>query len=413
MRYRAERKGVGITGIGLVSPLGDNMEDLVASLKAGERRIAPMNRIGAASNTCWLGCEIPDFAPTDYIKVRGLRMFNRATKLGLCAAKLAIEDAGLDGFSPEQVGLITASSSGHMENLIQYDRAILTSGLKGANPVNVPFGIPSAVGAQIALSLKLKGFSIGLGNGHCSSINALKLGMAMVMAHRVKACVVVGAFAPYQEMLMSADKAGMLIASGSADSLRPFDAKRSGTVFGEAGSACIIESVETARERGADILGILDGISSTYSDNGDTGRSAMLSACEQAMAGAEIEPGELDLISAGANGSLIYDREEAIGIRNALGKSAHKPLVMAVKSLCGDMVDAGSMLQVFAALSAMREGVAAPIVGLEEAEVSELNYVKTIKTEAVQADSALITSLSLSGAAAALVLRTHHDRRNK
>ena len=134
------------TGVAVLTPLGDSPELLAESLRAGRVAVEPspdIPEVGAA--------RMPDFEATRYANVRGLRLFGRASRLGICATKLALRDAGLEqGLEGQHLGVIAASTFGHLETLIEYDRSLVTVGLQRTNPALMPLGLPSAPGAAMS-----------------------------------------------------------------------------------------------------------------------------------------------------------------------------------------------------------------------------------------------------------------------
>ncbi len=196
-----------------------------------------------------------DFEATRYANVRGMRIYNRSTRLGICAARLALVDAGLEnsGFPGEQLGVVMASTFGHFDTLIEYDRGLYTQGPTRTNPALMPLAIPSAPGAMIALSFGAKACSITLADGGAGALDALGLAARLTRAGRVGACIVVAALGLFDELVLSAARAGQL---APPEAFRVFDQRSGGTAFGEAGVAVIVETMEHARARGATPKGL-------------------------------------------------------------------------------------------------------------------------------------------------------------
>jgi len=387
---------IAITGMALLTPLGDTPDSLAASLAARRSAIEPvkdMAGVGAAV--------IKDFEATRYANVRGLRLYNRPTRLAICAAKLALVDSGIEaaGLPKEQLGVLLASTFGHMETLLEYDRSLVTAGIQRTNPALMPLAIPSAPGAALALSFAAKAFSITLSDGGVSSLDALGLGSRLVEGGRARACIVVGTFSACQDLMLAASRAGLL---GSASTPRVFDRRRNGTSFGEAAAAVVLERVEDARARGVEPKAYLRGQASTFAGEPEAVESALRRASTNALRSAGIAADEVGLVSAGASGTAGADAAEARAIIGVLGAAAPRTPVMAIKGNLGEAMDASGLLQALSAISAMRSGKAPPILGLEDPEVPGLRYLEE-ETD-VDARHALVTSVSYEGACSALVL---------
>ena len=275
---------VAVTGIGVLTPLGDSVESLEAALRAGKVAVEAATDLDGAA-----AARIADFEATRYANVRGLRLYSRPTRLGICASRLALAGAGLEtGVAPEDLGVIVASTFAHMETLLEYDRSVVSAGIARTNPALMPLAIPSAPGAAVALSFVAKAFSITLADGGTSGLDALGLGARLVASGRARACLVVGMFPVVPELVLSASKAGLLAPAGD---FRVLDRRRCGTAFGEAGVAFVLERLDEARARGATPLAIVAGQASAFEVDPSGLEGAIARACRDALAGARHEPG--------------------------------------------------------------------------------------------------------------------------
>jgi len=392
---------VVITGVGVLTPLGDKLAAVSGALRAGRHAIDTGADLGGAGES-----RINDFDATRYANIRGMRIYNRMTRLGICATKLALLDSGLEAAAlpGEELGLVTASTFGHLDTLIEYDRSLVTAGLQRTNPAWMPLAIPSAPGAVIALSFGAKAFSITLSDGGVSSLDAVGLGARLLERGRARACIVVAGFAICDELSLAASRAGML---APAEEFRVFDQRSRGTAFGEAAAAVVLERLEDARGRGAEPKAFVHGYAATFATKSSNIEGSLHRACTGAMRASRVSPAQVALVSASANGQLARDRAEALALVAALGETAARTPVMAVKANLGDTIDASGLLQSLAAVTALRSGIAPPIARLEQPQVPGLRYLR--EETPVDAGYALITSLSLSGACSALVLSARHE----
>ena len=392
--------GIAVTGIGVLTPLGDTVASLMEALGAGRSSVATLSGPAAVA-----GSALQDFDASRYASVRGMRIYNRATRLGICATRLALQDAGLEnaGFPAERLGVVMAGTYAHLDTLIEYDRSLMTQGPSRTNPALMPLAIPSAPGALIALSFGAKACSITLADGGAGGLDAIGLAARLVRSGRVGACVVVSALAFFDELILSSARAGVL---AGADDFRVFDRRSRGSAFGEAGAALIVESLANAEARGKRPKGLLLAQASTFAA-GDGLASALARASTKALAVSKTEVESLGLCSSGASGIGKVDRAEAGAMLQVLGASAGETAVTAIKASLGDSLDAAGLLQTIVAMSALSGSPAPAIAGFAEPAVAGLAYL-TAPTR-ITTGRALVTATSRTGACSALVIARDSD----
>jgi len=390
----APAPAVAITGVGVVSPLGDRLEEVVEALCAG--RTAAFSPLPEAAGGA---AAVPDFDAARYLTTRGLRLYGRPIRLALSAARLALTDAGLSPgpVPPEELGTVVACTFGHLETLLEYDRSVATQGPLRGNPALMPLALPSSPGALVALSFGAKAFSMAL-SGATAGLDALGLGARMLGAGRARATLVVGAFGLSPELSLAAARAGWLAPDG-----RPlaFDRRRSGVALGEGAVALVLEPLDQVQDRGGAPRALLAGAASAFAAGPPDRAGALASACRSALRQAGPGPA-VGLACAGAAGSVELDRDEAEALRTALGEDAPRTPVAAPKACLGESFDAGGLFQCLPALGAFRSGRLPPIPGLAEPEVAGLGYLRAAGQARV--DRALVTAAAPDGACSAAVL---------
>lgn len=387
---------VAVTGVGILTPLGDTLAAVSDALAAGRSAVAPI-----AAPVPFAGARFTDFEATRYANVRGMRVYNRTTRLGICATRLALVDAGLidTGFPAEKLGVVMAATYGHLDTLIEYDRSLVANGPSRTNPALMPLAIPSAPGGAIALSFGAKACSITLADGGASSLDALGLGRRLVADGRVSACVVVTAFGFIDELVLSASRAGQL---ATAETFRVFDARSRGTALGEAAVALVLERRGDAAARGARPKAYVTGQASTFAADPERMAEALGRACRQALDSAAMAASQLGLVSSGANGIPALDRAEARALLAVLDGASGQPAVTAIKSALGETMDAGGLLAVASALATLAGSPAPAILGLGDPALRGLRYLT--KPEAIARGHALVTATSQTGSCSAVVL---------
>jgi 3-oxoacyl-(acyl-carrier-protein) synthase len=393
--------GVAITGISVLSPFGVGVDALNAALDEARVAIEPAPSLPEAGVAT-----IADFDPQRHTNVRGMRVYPRATQLEICAAALALADAGLavESVDARELGLVTASSFSHLETLIEYDRGLSTVGMQRTNPTLMPLGLPSAPGAATALSLPAKAFSITLNDGGASGLSALGLGARLVAAGRARACVVAGAFSPFADLLASAARAGLV---ASAARYRVFDRDAAGLAFGEVAAALVLEPSERALTRGRTPLGLVRGEAARFAASGAALGRALGRAASAALALAKVAPDRLALACAGANGWARDDAAHVEALANVLGARAEQTPVIAPKASLGESFDPSGLVASIVALSALRARRAPPIARLTAPRPGGLRLLA--EPAELGPGSALLTAVSPSGSCSALVLSLGAD----
>jgi len=385
-----------VTGVGVLTPLGDSPDAVFAALCEGRTALVPSADLGGVGLAA-----IADFEATKYTNVRGLRMYNRTTRLAICAAKLALTDAKIDTatFPPEDLGLLMASTYGHLDVLLEYDRSLVTNGVQRTNGALMPFAIPSAPGAMVALAFGAKAFSMTLSDGGSSALDAIGLGARWLSEGRARACIVVSAFSASSDVVRAASRAGVLAATGS---VRPFDRRGAGTGLGEGAVAFVLERVEDAEARNAVSRATVRGYAAAFATKSAERANSLQRASAGALRAANALSDRVALVSAGASGAPAFDRAEAEALIALLGSHAARVPVVSVKGALGETLDAAGALQTLVALSAFEKKKAPPIAGLEEPDIAGLRYLT--KEESVDGDMALVTSIARNGSCSALVL---------
>jgi 3-oxoacyl-(acyl-carrier-protein) synthase len=388
--------GVAITGLSVFTPFGVGAGVLEDALRDGRVGIEPATDLPEAG----VG-KIRDFDPQRYANVRGMRVYSRATQLEICAAFVALADAGLSGeaLDARELGVVTASSFSHLETLLEYDRGLTTQGMQRTNPTLMPLGLPSAPGAATALSLPAKAFSITLNDGGASGLAALGLAARVLAAGRARVCIVAGAFSLFPELLLSASRAGKL---ASSERYVVLDRAGSGIALGEAAAALVLESTERATARGRVPLGFVRAEASRFAANPSELGKSLGRASRAALRGAELGPERLALACVGANGASADDEAHAQALVSVLGEHAARVPLLAPKANLGESLDPSGLVQTIAALSTLRARVAPPIARLEHPRVPGLCYPS--RPTELGAGAALLTATSLSGSCSALVL---------
>ena len=376
----------------MITPLGDDLKLVMERLREGQSVVTQATSGSVA---------IPHFDAARYATVRGMRAYSRTTQLGIAAAALAMTDAqSQEGQVPsEQFGLVMASTFGHLDTLLEYDFGLITKGMERTNPALMPLAIGSAPGSATALAYRLRGCSVTLSAGAATGLDALGLAARLVGSGRLRACLVVGAFAPNAEAVRAAGP-GFLASGGGS---RVFDVESRGVVLTESACALVIESLSSARERAATVQGLVLGHAAGFCAEPVSLARMLAHTAQRALERAELTPREVSLISSGANGVPSEDEAHAHALCAMFyASSPTPPVLMAPKASLGESMDAGGLLQVVTGLSALKTGVAPMIAGLSSPRVGGPRYAR--QTCSVERGALLTTASSRTGSTSALLL---------
>ena len=385
-----------LTGMAALTPLGDTIAAVTEALRSGRDAIRPSAEVSDVGES-----RIDDFEPTRYANVRGMRVYPRTTQLAICAAQRALDDAGLlpGQIEPEHLGVIMAATHTHLDTLLAYDEGLMTVGVQRTNPTLMPLGLPSAPCSAVALSLGAKALSMTINDGGAAALAAIARAAELIAADRARVCIVVAAASPCRELMASA-KAAKLTAS--SEDFRTLDEHSCGFVFGEAAAAIVLESAEHARARGAQARAFVTSHASAFAAEGSDVARALEHAIAAALREGGVDAEQLALVSSSANGSPDSDAAEASAVLAALGRSAARRPLLAIKANFGETFDVAGLLQTIAGVEALRSKIAPVIARLRHPKPPGLLCLT--ECGPVNGSHALMTALSFGGSCSALVL---------
>jgi len=403
---------VVITGVGVISPLGDSPARLHGSLCRGLSGIKPIKLFSTAGLGCPLGGEIADFEATKYLGQRNLRPLDRTSRLVASAAQLALADSGwsVEMRNAQEVGLVLGTMFCSVHTISEFDRRALDAGPAYASPMDFSNTVINAAAGQTAIVHNLRGVNTTISTGVTSGLEAISYATELIRSGRARALLAGGADELCFESFYGFDRAGLLCRSDNSkgDFPIPFDTRRNGSALGEGAALLMLEDASLAAERNAKILGEVVGHGSSYdcSRGRDNRQSieAIASAIRQAMNDAFLLPHEIDCLSASANGSQAGDRHEAEGIRVGLNGQTHQLPVTAIKSMLGETLGASGPMQAVALLETMRDGVLPGIPQLNEIEEDFPLKMARSASQKTDVANGLINSIGFDGHCCSLIL---------
>ena len=407
---------VVVTGLGVVSPVGNDKDTFWKNIKDGVCGIDKVTRFDASGFSCQLAGEVKDFDPTQYIDKKEAKRMDRYTHFAVAAAKMALADSALDLEKTDlnKVGVITGSGIGGMETFEAQMKAMLEKGPGRVSPFFIPMMISNISAAQIAIATGAKGANFNVTSACASGTNAIgeafrsiKYGECDVMfAGGAEAAVTPMSFAGFCNM-----KAMSTRNDNPKRASIPFDAERDGFIMGEGAGILILEELEHAKARGAHIYCEMVGYGATDdayhmtapSPDGEGGARAMQLAIDEA----KVDACEVDYINAHGTSTPYNDKFETAAIKKVFGEHAKKLAVSSTKSMTGHLLGgAGGVEGVICALS-LDEGYIPQTIGFEKPdEDCDLDYV-TDGGRNQDINYALSNSLGFGGHNASILLKKY------
>ena len=405
---------VVVTGLGAVTPVGNDIATTWAALKAGRGGIGRITRFDPAPYESQIAGEVKGFDSAAYMDRKDVRRTDRFTQLAVAAASQALSDSGLDlKIEPERIGVAIATGVGGLETLVDQVLVMAERGPSRLSPFLVPMLMANAGSAQVSMQFGLQGPNLTHVSACASSSHALgecgeiiRRGQADIMvAGGAEAAVIplaIGAFSSMHAMSRRNDD--------PEHASRPFDKDRDGFVLSEGGAVVILEERAHALARGAHVYGELIGYGATADAHHITSPApegaGNARAMRMALAQASIAPDRIDYINAHGTSTGPNDREETAAIKAVFGAHAKRLLVSSTKSMTGHLLGAAGALEAIACLLALRDGIIPPTINYVTPDPDlDLDYVPNVARER-RITTALSNSMGFGGHNASLILTT-------
>ena len=406
---------VAITGMGVISPIGCDIEAAFRSLSGGVSGIGRITKFNPEGTKISVAAEVRDFNPENYGITRGdARRMDLFSQYAMAAAKQAAEDSGIGGtVDPERLGVYVGSGIGGMQTFVAECEKLASRGPSRISPLFIPMMISNIAAGNIAIEYSAKGPSLPVVTACATSTNtigeayrAIRFGYAdAIFAGGSEATInllSVAGFANCKALTESDDP--------DAASL-PFDVRRAGFVMGEGAAIVVLENLEHAKERGAHIYAEIAGYANTCDAHHVTAPDPEAEGGARAIRLAFEEAGSPDgllYINAHGTGTPLNDVSETLAIKKALGEErARKALISSTKSMTGHMLGAAGAMECIASALALSRGVIPPTINLLTPDPGcDLNYVPNRAVRA-QAEAALSVSLGFGGHNAVIALRRY------
>lgn len=409
-------KRVAVTGIGIVSPLGNETETFWNNIKNGVCGVAEITEFDTTDLKCKFAAMVKDFDLTDYVEKKEIRKMDRFTQFAVKAAVDAFRSSGLDieKEDPWRIGVINGSGIGGIETFSQQQTIMNERGASKVSPFFIPMMIANMAPAQIAIKLGTKGINENVVTACASGTNAIGTAMREIQYGTCDAIIAGGAEAAVTPISIAGFCNMKALSTRNDDpktASRPFDKDRDGFVMGEGAGYVVLEELEHAKARGANIICELVGYGATDdayhitspSPGGEGGAKAMELAIKDAGVSAE----DITYINAHGTSTPYNDLFETQAIKSVFGAAASKVAVSSTKSMTGHLLGgAGGVEAVICAL-AIRDGFIPPTINYHTPDPEcDLDYVPNTGREQT-VEYAMSNSLGFGGHNATIVMKKY------
>ncbi len=367
-------KRVVITGVGVIAPNGIGKDRFWQALQESRSGIKPITIFDPTLFKTKLAGEISDFNAEEFLGPKDLQNTDRATKLVCSAAKLSLEDAGLKVTeeNTEDIGVVTGTTLAFW-NIAEFGREIVQDGPQFATAAIFAGTTINTASSQISIRHKIKGFNTTISTGYPASLDALKYALNFIKLNRAKAVLVAGVEGLTFAAFAGFYKIGFLAGIKGEELSCPFDKRRNGIILSEAAAVLLIEDEEYARKRNAKIYAELVAVENSF----DAYRAAkydpkgigLKEAMTKVLKNAKIHADDIDYISSAANSVVQQDALETMVVKKVFNIYAKNTPVSAIKSMVGESVSAGGILQIAASIGSLEKNFIPPTINYKEKDI--------------------------------------------
>ncbi|HUY61808.1 MAG TPA: beta-ketoacyl-ACP synthase II [Candidatus Dormibacteraeota bacterium] len=407
-------KRVVVTGLGFVTPLGNDTETVWGNLVAGRSGVGPLTRFDAAAYPTRIAAEVRDFNPEQYMDRKTARHASRYCRYALAAARQALDHAGLDPsrLDPDAVGVLLSSAVGGIEEIERGQTTLMQRGPRWISPFTTPMMIADMAAGMIAIHFRAGGPNYAVVSACASSAHGIGEAAEIIRRGQAAAMIAGGAEAAVTPLTLAAFCQIQAVSQRNDDPMRacqPFNLGRDGFVMGEGAVVLVLEAADHAAARGARPLAEIVGYGATADMHHFTapepeGRGAARSM-RQALARAGLLPEAVGYINAHGTSTKLGDIAETKAIQSVFGAHAGRLAVSSTKSMTGHLLGAAGAFEAAATVLALDRGVLPPTINLDEPDPDcDLDYVPN-QARAVQVDLALSNSFGFGGHNACLAIR--------
>jgi len=408
-----DRKRVFVTGVGVISPLGNDTETFWTNLIAGQSGAGPITRFDASAYGTRFACEVKGFSVEGVLERKEAKRMDRFVQFAVVASHQAIQHAGLDleTVDRNRIGVLLGSGIGGMETFEEQHRILIEKGPGRVSPFFIPMMIVDMAAGQVSIQYGLKGPNFATVSACASGAHAIGEALRLIRSGDADAIVTGGSEATITPMALAGFSSSRALSTRNDDpqrASRPFDQDRDGFVMGEGAAVLVLESEEHARRRGANLLCELAG----YGASGDAyhmtapcvdGEGAAR-AMRRALDDARLTPADVQYINAHGTSTPAGDPAEVQAVKSVFEDHARRLMMSSTKSMTGHLLGAAGGIEAVATALSLARGVVPPTINLETPDPTcDLDFVPN-QARTLRAKAALSNSFGFGGHNVTLVL---------
>jgi 3-oxoacyl-[acyl-carrier-protein] synthase II len=376
---------VVITGLGVITPVGNDLETFWSALKAGKSGIGRITAFDISQYDCQIAGEVRNFDPKPFFKnPKDVRRTDRFVQLAMAAAKMSIQDGGLDleKVNRDRFGTIISSGIGGLKTLEDQFSILMNKGPSRTSPFTIPMLISNMASGVISMEFGLRGPNMCIVTACATSNNSIGESWRMIKFGDADIFLAGGSEASIVELGLAGFSSMRALSKRNDEperASRPFDRDRDGFVMSEGAGVCVVEELEHAKKRGAKIYCELTGYglsSDAYHmtappEDGEGAARAMKIALDHA----KVSPSDVDYINAHATSTGLGDIAETKAIKMVFGEQAKKVTISATKSMTGHLLGGAGAVEMAACILSIRDGIIPPTINLENPDPQcDLDY---------------------------------------
>lgn len=403
---------VVITGLGLITPLGNDVPSNWASLMAGRSSVGPITRFDASDFASRIAAEVKGFDPVALFGRRDARRMDRFTQFAMAAAGQALKDSDLavTESNAHRMGVVVGSGVGGIISIVDQAEVLRTRGPRRVNPFFVPMMLPDTAPGRVAIEYGLKGPNFAVMSACATGANAIGEAAEVIRRGAADVMLAGGAESGIVPLALAGFTVMQAVSTRNDEperACRPFDATRDGFVMGEGGGIVVLESKAHARARGARVYAELIGYGATADafhitapdETGDGAARAMQAALNQSG----LAPEQVGYLNAHGTATVLNDKGETAAIKTVFGDFAYELPISSTKSMSGHLLGGAGAIEAIYCVLVLTEGILPPTINYEHPDPEcDLDYIPN-EARPVAVDVAMSNSFGFGGHNACLV----------
>ncbi len=401
-----QNKRVVITGLGAITPIGNNLAEYWSGLLQGRNGVSSITLFDASKHACQIAAEVKDFDPYQYLDKKEAKRMDRFAQFGVCASKQALADSNfvIDDFSADRVGVLIGTGVGGLKVMEEQNENLLTKGPRKVSPFTIPMMIANMAAGLTAIHTGAKGPNSCTVTACAAGSHAIGDAFRLIQGGYATAMICGGAEAAVTPLSFAGFCSAKALSTRNDDpthASRPFDRDRDGFVMGEGSGILFLEELEYAKARGAKIYAEIVGYGMTcdayHMTSPIPGGQGAAKAIELALIDANLTPEQVDYINAHGTSTSANDSNETKAIKKALGERAKQIVISSTKSMTGHLLGGSGGIEAVATAMAIAKNKVPPTINLVNPDPEcDLDYIPNTSRDR-QVNVALSNSFGFGG----------------